>query len=75
MNGLQIGRAADDLSLAAARLLEQHVERPADAAGIEGRLLAVDELLQLREPLVHRRGVDHSLHIRGRCSRTRRIFE
>ena len=35
--GLQIGRAADELAGMAARPLEQHVDGPADASGVEGR--------------------------------------
>ena len=47
----------------------------ADAGSIERRLLAVDELLQLRETLIHRRRVDRPLHLRRRRTRPRRILE
>src|SRR5262249_33739819 len=51
LHGLQVGRAADQLAGQAARLLEQHVERAADAGAVERGLMAVDLGLQPRQPL------------------------
>ena len=46
MDSLQIGAAADQLAVMAARLLEQDVERAADHAGEEGALAAFQQVLQ-----------------------------
>ena len=55
---LHIGRAADDLALAPAGLLEQNLEAPADACPIERLQLLLDQRLKLVEPAVLRRRVD-----------------
>ena len=45
MNGLQIGRAPDQLARVAARALEKHRDNLTDTAGIERRLLALEQTL------------------------------
>ena len=47
---LHIGRAADDLTLAPAGLLEQNLEAPSHGLAVEGLPLALDERLKLSEP-------------------------
>src|ERR1700752_5137399 len=53
MGGLQIGGAANDLAFLARRPLEQHIDRRANRSQVEGRLLAVDQLLEALQSLVH----------------------
>jgi hypothetical protein len=53
VSGLQIGGTADDLAFLARGPLEQHIDGRADRSQIEGRLLAVDQVLQALQPLVH----------------------
>ena len=53
MGGLQIGGAADDLAFFARGALEQHIDRRANRGQVEGRLLAVDQVLEPLQPLVH----------------------
>src|SRR5689334_16159010 len=53
MGGLQIGGAANDLAFLARGPFEQHIDRCADRCQIEGRLLAVDQLLEALQSLVH----------------------
>src|SRR5204863_5380514 len=53
MGGLQIGGAADDLALLARGPLEQHINRRTNRSQIEGRLLALDQVLQALQSLVH----------------------
>ena len=72
---LQIGAAADELAVMPSRLLEQHRQHPADAGGVEGALLLLQQSLQFGEPL----GLDRLRHLvrlaRGRGAGARRIFE
>src|SRR5262245_46049412 len=53
MGGLQIGGAADDLAFLARGPLEQHVDGRANRSQVEGRLLAVDQVLEALQSLIH----------------------
>ena len=53
MRGLQVGSAADDLALLARGPLEQHIDRCANRGQVKGRLLAVDQMLEPLQSLVH----------------------
>src|ERR1700752_267120 len=50
---LQIGGAADDLAGISAGTLKQHIDGGTNRSRIEGRLLAVDQLLKPHQSLVH----------------------
>src|ERR1700743_420815 len=53
MGRLQVSGAADDLAGIAGRPLEQHIDGGANRSLVEGRLLAVDQLLEPRQSLIH----------------------
>ena len=75
MHRLEIGAAADELARVAARLLEQHRQRAADAGGVEPALLVGDQRLQLGEALALDR-LGHLLRQqRRRRARPRAVFE
>ena len=59
MHGLQIGRAATHLPGHAARPFDQHRQRLADAAGVEGGGLRMDQILQPPQPF----GLDLFSHL------------
>ena len=75
MRRLQEGGAADDLAVLARGTFEQHVDGCANRGLVEGRLLAVDQVLEPLQSLVHFGGGHRLLHIRRRRSRPGGVFE
>ncbi len=75
MNALQIGRAADELPLVAARFFEQNLHRLAHPRTVKGLSLVLKQHLQPRQSLVFFRLGHLFRHRRAGRAGRRRIFE
>src|SRR5690606_15778494 len=75
MNGLQVGRAANELSGPAAELLEEHREHLADATRVEPPLLSLKNFLQPGESVSLDLLWQLLLHICRRRAWPRAVFE